>query len=82
MVLVEVDDAPSNYRFIDPQWSPDGQFVLASDSEGRLLVLDAEGEVAPRVLVETGEEGRDVAAAWYIEGNSTYTVGSDELAGG
>lgn len=34
-----------------------------------------------RVLLEAEDEGRDVAAAWYIEGNPTYTAGSEDLAG-
>jgi len=79
-VIVHPDEAPSNYRFIDPQWSPDGRFVLVTDTEGRLLVVTAEEEPEAYVLVETGIDGHDVGvAAWYIEGNDTYTIGLDDL---
>ena len=36
-------DGPSSYQCGRPQWSPDGQWILFSDTEGRLLIADAKG---------------------------------------
>lgn len=39
-------DGPNTYMFSDPQWSPDGRWILAGDSVGRLLIVDGKsGEV-------------------------------------
>ncbi|MFQ5966550.1 MAG: TolB family protein [Acidimicrobiia bacterium] len=70
--LISVTEAPPSYAFFESQWSPDGQFVLTADSEGRLIVIRAEGAPEPRVLADR-HEGHG-AAAWYIPGNPTYTV--------
>lgn len=72
------DDAPSNYRFNEPQWSPDGKYVLVVDTEGRIIVAAASGDPRPRVVAETGHE-YDVIMAWYMPGNTTYTVDREEL---
>ena len=37
-------DGPRGYMFGSPQWSPDGEWILVSDTEGRLLILDEEGD--------------------------------------
>lgn len=37
--LVSVE-GPEGYSFGDPQWSPDGKWILFSDSHGRLLIAD------------------------------------------
>ena len=50
-------DAPPGYQFGEPQWSPDGRWILVGDSIGRLLVLDADGNNI-RELVPTGPRGR------------------------
>ncbi len=65
---------PLDYDFLDLQFSPDGEWVLARDSEERLIVLGASGSPGPRVLVE-----EVVSAAWFIPGNDTYTVDPAEL---
>lgn len=69
-VLLDVE-GPRDYRIEFAQWSPDGSWVLASDSEGRVLVLRAEGDPAPRILVADVYEYSP--PAWYIPGNATYT---------
>lgn len=72
-VLWEVEDAPRDYHFQDAQWSPDGHWILVSDSAGRLIILAAEGPANPRLLVERDEDSYSMPA-WYIPGNDTYTV--------
>ncbi len=47
--LVTVD-GPDTYWFGDPQWSPDGRWVLVSDSEGRLLIVDEHGKDIRQLL--------------------------------
>lgn len=63
---------PADYAIASAQWSPDGAWILVTDSRGRLIVVAAEGEPAPRILL-TESEGFP-AAAWSIAGDSTYTV--------
>lgn len=75
------DDAPSNYRFNEAQWSPDGKYVLVVDTEGRIIVAASSGDPRPRVVAETGHE-YDVIMAWYVPGNATYTVDREELDSG
>jgi len=72
--VVDVEGAPRDYYFLDwgLQWSPDGAWIAAWDSAGRLLVAEASGTSGARALVET-EEGYG-QFAWYIPGNPTYTV--------
>ena len=36
-------DGSDHYQFGWPQWSPDGRWILFSDTAGRLLILSAEG---------------------------------------
>lgn len=55
------------------QWSPDGDWILITDSMTQMLVVGADGEPSPRVLVDTTEDLWG-DAAWYIPGSSTYTV--------
>jgi len=71
--ILSVEGAPSDYGFIEVQWSPDGEWVLVSDSEGRLLIVGADGTPGARVLVD-GLRPYGAQAAWYIPGNATYTV--------
>ncbi len=73
MTIVSVEGAPSDYRFYEAQWSPDGEWVLVSDTAGRLIVVGADGAPEARVLVH-GLEEWGPQAAWYIPGNNTYTV--------
>ncbi len=71
--ILTVEDAPSDYSFIDTQWSPDGEWVLVSDSEGRLIIVGADGNPGARILMD-GLERYGAQAAWFIPGNDTYTV--------
>jgi len=71
--ILSVEDAPADYQFVDVQWSPDGEWVLVSDTEGRLLIVGADGTPGARVLVD-GLQQYGAQAAWYIPGNDTYTV--------
>ena len=43
-------DGPDSYQLGMPQWSPDGRHVLVSDTEGRLLVIPANGGEVRQVL--------------------------------
>ncbi|MCZ6567764.1 MAG: hypothetical protein O6923_05645 [Actinobacteria bacterium] len=79
--LFGTDDAPSNYRFNEAQWSPDGKYVLVVDTEGRIIVVAVSGDPRPRVVAETGHE-YDVILAWYVPGNATYTVDREDLNSG
>lgn len=74
------DSAPSNYRFNEAQWSPDGDYVLVVDTEGRIIVASASGDPRPRVVADTGHE-YEVTMAWYLPGNATYTVDREDLNG-
>lgn len=38
-------DGPDSYQFGRPQWSPDGRWILVSDTEGRLLIADEQGNI-------------------------------------
>lgn len=71
--ILSIQGAPSDYRFYEAQWSPDGEWVLVSDTEGRLLIVGATGTPAARMLMD-GLEKWGPQAAWYIPGNDTYTV--------
>ncbi len=71
--ILSIEDAPSDYRFYEAQWSPDGEWVLVSDTEGRLLIVAADGTPGARVLMD-GLEDWGPQAAWFIPGNDTYTV--------
>lgn len=59
---------PRDYGVVSAQWSPDGRWVLAADTRGRLFLLGADGVPGPRLLVDAG--GRDtpvVLPAWWID---------------
>jgi hypothetical protein len=73
LTILSIEDAPSDYRFYEAQWSPDGDWVLVSDTEGRLLIVGADGTPSARILVD-GLDEWGPQAAWYIPGNDTYTV--------
>lgn len=42
-VIVSLD-GPEGYQFAEPQWSPDGRWILVADTKGRLLITDEHGE--------------------------------------
>lgn len=65
------DDVSSRYSLNNLQWAPDGEWVLVSDSVGRLLIVAADGDPPARILAGEGWGG---VAAWRIPGNPTYTV--------
>ena len=64
-VLLEVD-GPRDYRFQWATWSPDGNWVLVSDSLDRLLIVSATGDPTPRILVEDVQSWS--RPSWYIPG--------------
>ncbi|NOY56299.1 MAG: hypothetical protein GXP34_09995 [Actinobacteria bacterium] len=74
-LLLEVR-GPRNYRFEMVRWSPDGNWVLAIDSEERLLIVRATGDPEPRILAEG--VARWMPAAWYIPG---FTDGTFQVPG-
>jgi len=74
-VLLEVD-GPRNYRFRTAIWSPDGNWVLVSDSLDRLLIVRATGDPTPRILVEDVQPWN--RSAWYIPG---FTEGTLDIPG-
>lgn len=43
-------DGPPGYFFGRPQWSPDGEWILVSDTEGRLLIVDEHGHDIRQLL--------------------------------
>lgn len=51
---------PDGYSFWSAQWSPDGDFVLVSDSEQRTIAIAADGPPAPRVVLRNAD-----MIAWY-----------------
>ena len=59
-------DGPQDYSFDVATWSPDGQWVLVVDSEGRILVVGESGVPQARLLVEGA--ARWMNGSWYIPG--------------
>lgn len=71
---------PRDYGFMFPQWSPDGDWVLAMDTRGRVFVVAPQGDAGPRLVAETG--GRDAPAvppAWWVDGVATQAVDLEQL---
>lgn len=48
-ILISVE-GPGDYSFGEPQWSPDGQWILLSDIHGRLLIADNRGRQIRELL--------------------------------
>lgn len=72
---------PADYGLVSAQWSPDGQWVLGVDTRGRLFVLDADGDIGPRLLAELGGwEARWVLPAWSIDEVAAQRVDLGVLA--
>lgn len=48
---------PATYSLFDPRLSADGDWIVVQDSIGRVLVVDAAGDIGPRVWLDdlTGE---------------------------
>lgn len=70
-------DGPRDYTFVDASWSPDGEWILVADGDGRLLVVGESGDPGPRILLDDDRNyGYELgwSVAWYIPGNDTYTV--------
>ena len=59
-------EGPADYRFDWARLSPDREWALVQDSEGRLIVIATEGAPNARILAEDVDGW--MAAAWYIEG--------------
>lgn len=76
--LLRPERAPADYRFDWAMWSPDGNWVLVTDSDGRLIVADARGgDPNPRILVD-GLRVYGGNVSWYIPGYDRYTIDLDE----
>src|SRR5665811_910509 len=73
MVLLKVD-GPRDYRFETAIWSPDGNWILVSDSLDRLLIVRADGDPTPRILVEDVQPWN--RSAWYLPG---FTEGTFDI---
>lgn len=69
-------DGPRDYGLVSVQWSPDGAWVLGLDTRGRLFVLGADGDPAPRLVADVGggDVGWTVAPAWWMEGEAAQRV--------
>lgn len=77
--IIEMD-GPRDYGVSSTQWSPDGAFVLAADSRGRLFVVAADGEGGPRWLADLGGRAAPIVLpAWWMSGETTYTVDLDAI---
>ena len=76
-ILKLADDVSSTYSFYGMQWAPDGEWVLLSDSVGRLLIVAADGDPSARVLVAEGSTYP--LPAWFIPGNPTNTVNKKDV---
>jgi len=50
---------PDGYSFWSASWSPQGDHVLVSDSEQRVIIIAAEGDASPRTIDDTQQ------VAWY-----------------
>lgn len=73
---------PRDYAFVEAQFSPDGSWVLAVDSRGRLVIVGADGTPEARLLAETdGDRWLATRVAWWIPDSATYTVDPADLAG-
>ena len=59
-------DGPADYWYDWATWSPDGNWILVNDSEGRVLVISPTGDPNPRILVEDIDSW--MAASWFIDG--------------
>jgi hypothetical protein len=66
-------DGPHDYSFTTATWSPDGQWVLVVDSEGRILVVGENGTPTARVLVQSASPWMN--ATWYIPGYPGVDLG-------
>jgi len=74
-------EGPRDYEFVESQWSPDGEWILAVDSRGRLIIVGAGGTPEARMLVETdGDAWLATRVAWWIPNDATYTVDPADLS--
>lgn len=64
-VVLEVE-GPADYRFDWARLSPDGEWILTQDSEGRLIIVAVEGDPNARILVDDVDGW--MAAAWFMPG--------------
>lgn len=87
--MLEVD-GPADYSFKTPDPSPDGRWLLVGDSDGRLLVVDANGSGPRNARViaklpnpksaggffgpEYGHGAYDYSTLWFQPGSIKNTV--------
>ncbi|MGH3441511.1 MAG: hypothetical protein ACRDUY_05600 [Nitriliruptorales bacterium] len=77
-------DGPRDYTFRDASWSPDGEWILIADGDGRLLVVSEDGDPGPRLLLDGAQNyGFELGStvAWFIPGDDTYTIDPASLDG-
>jgi hypothetical protein len=76
-------EGPRDYEFMEAQFSPDGSWVLAVDSRGRLLIVGADGAPEARLLAQSDDDPwLATRVAWWIPDDATYTVDPADLADG
>ncbi len=68
------------YRFRHVKWSPDGEWLLITDSEGRLLVAPADEDAEVRLLTDDlmgPAMSEPHGVAWYVPGETANVVTVD-----
>lgn len=67
-LVLDLDDegAPRSYRIEAIDFSPDGRWLIAGDSAGRIIVIDPAGAIRPRVLAD-GWDRTNSAPVWWQE---------------
>ncbi|NNC39189.1 MAG: hypothetical protein HKN95_00745 [Acidimicrobiia bacterium] len=69
-IVLEVE-GPADYRFDWARLSPDGEWILVQDSEGRVLIVSPDGDPNARILTDDVDSW--MAASWYIPGYAEGT---------
>ena len=64
-------EGPKDYSFNSASWSPDEEWILLQDSEGRLIIVAAEGDPNPRVVAESSNGW--MTASWFMPGRTEGT---------
>jgi len=64
--VLAAEGGPADYWFNWAAWSPDAEWILVQDTEGRVLIVSATGDPNPRILVEDIDSW--MGASWFIPG--------------